>query len=172
MIIIREKIAGLIYILLGILLIVTPMFSSELLSVCIGLSLVCFGFVAISRGIVFSSEFTNSFSILYILIGIISLIFGILFIFSINALTFLTALQFYIVAIIMMVYGLVGLFGGKNKFYSIIILILGILTFFLAAFLASQPILIAVLVGVALMVEGVFALILGKSMKLIESSEG
>lgn len=167
----REKILGLLYILLGLLLIICPVFSSELLSISIGFALACLGVMALSKGFVFKEEFGNAYSYLSIAIGIVSLLFGILFIFSLNALTFLTSLQFYIIGIIMAVYGFVGMFcldGGKNKLYSIIILILGILIIVFAAFLSSQPILIAVLVGVALLVEGVFLIIVGRSKTLIE----
>ena len=150
---------------------ICPVLSSELLSICIGLSLVCLGVVAISKGFAFKEMLGNYYSYLSIGLGIISLIFGILFIFSLNALTFLTSLQFYIIGIIMTVYGLVGMIylaGGKNKFYSLIILILGILVIVFAAFLSSQPILIAVLVGVALLVEGVFLIVVGHGESLIE----
>ena len=168
----REKIIGLLYILFGIILIVSPMFSAELLSICIGFSLVCLGLAEISVGILFSGEFDNAYSYLSIIIGIISLLFGIMFIFFVNALTFLVSLQFYIIAILMMVYGIVGVFylDGKYKIYSIIILILGILNAILAAFFASQPILIAILIGVALIIEGVFILVVDSSMTLIEKS--
>ncbi len=169
---IREKIIGLLYILFGIILIVSPIFSSELLSICIGFSLVCFGLAEMATGILFIGEFGNSYSFLSILVGILSLLFGILFIFFLNALPFLVSLQFYIIAILMMVYGLMGIFylDGKYKIYSVIILILGILNALLAAFFASQPILIAILVGVALIVEGVFVLVIDRSMTLIEKN--
>ncbi|WP_407415532.1 DUF308 domain-containing protein [Methanobrevibacter sp.] len=169
---IREKIIGLLYILFGIILIVSPIFSSELLSICIGFSLVCLGLAEMGTGILFIGEFGNSYSILSILVGILSLLFGIMFIFFLNALPFLVSLQFYIIAILMMVYGIMGIFylDGKYKIYSAIILILGILNAVLAAFFASQPILIAVLVGVALIVEGVFVLVIDRGMTLIEKN--
>ena len=169
----HERFAGLLYILLGIMLIVFPMVSSDVLSICIGFALVFFGIAAISKGFVFRGESNKAYSYLAIAIGIFSLIFGILFIFSINALTFLTSLEFYIIGIIMMAYGFVGIFylDGKNKISAILVLILGILVVVFAAFLASQPILIAVLVGVALMIEGAFLMVIGRSVSLIEKNE-
>ena len=166
----NEKIAGLLYIILGLLLIICPVFSSEFLSICIGFALAGLGIATISKGILFRNEISSAYSFLAIAIGFISLLFGILFIFFINALTFLGSLQFYIVGIIMMVYGLMGVFflDAKHKIYSIIVLILGILVVIFAAFLASQPLLIAILIGVALIIEGVFLFVMGKSMKLIE----
>ncbi|WP_407379672.1 DUF308 domain-containing protein [Methanobrevibacter sp.] len=170
---IREKIIGLLYILFGIIFIVSPVVSSDLLSICIGFSLVCLGLAEISVGFLFTNEFGNNYAYLSIIIGIISLIFGIIFMFYLNALTFLISLQFYIIAILMMVYGIVGAFylEGKYKIYSIIILILGILVAILAAFLASQPILIAILLGVALIIEGVFVLVIDRAETLIEKYE-
>lgn len=169
-IVLREKIIGLLYILFGIILIISPLFSAELLSICIGFSLVCLGLAEISAGILFMGEFDNSYSYLSIIIGILSLLFGIMFIFYLNALTFIVSLQFYIIAILMMAYGIVGVFylDGKYKIYSVIILILGLLNALLAAFFASQPILIAILIGVALIIEGVFILVVDRSATLIE----
>ncbi len=168
----HERLAGLLYIILGLMLIIFPIFSSALISVIIGFALVCFGMAAMSLGFVFGEEFENIYSYLSILIGFISLLFGIMFMFFLNALTFLTSLQFYIVGIIMMAYGIVGLLylsGKQYTIYSAIMLILGILTVVIAAFLASQPILIAVLLGVTLIVEGAFFIVIGRSMKLIET---
>ena len=68
----REKILGLLYILLGILLFICPVLSSELLSICIGLSLVCLGVVAISKGFAFKEMLGNYYSYLSIGLGIIS----------------------------------------------------------------------------------------------------
>lgn len=167
-----ERFAGLLYMVLGLMLIIFPMFSSAVISVIIGFALVCFGMATMSLGFVFGEEFENIYSYLTILIGFISLLFGIMFMFFLNALTFLASLQFYIVGIIMMAYGLVGfLYLSEKKYtiYSLIILILGILTVVVAAFLASQPILIAILIGITLIVEGAFFIVIGRSMKLIET---
>ena len=169
----HERLAGLLYILIGFMLIICPMFSSTLISISIGFALVCLGMASISVGILISGETNRTYSISSIVIGFISLIFGMLFIFFLNALTFLTSLQFYIVGILLAVYGVVGLIylEGKYKIYSIVILVLGILNILLATFFASQPVLIAVLIGVALVVEGVFVLVIGSSKSLIEKYE-
>ena len=167
-----EKIAGLLYIIFGLLLIIFPIFSSAFISLMIGFALVCFGMTALSMGILLSDSNTSTYSYLSMLIGIISILLGILFMFFLNALTVLTSLQFYIAGFIMMVYGLMGIMYLNDKRYtvrSIIILILGILTVVLAVFAATQPVLIAIIIGVALIVEGVYILVIDRSMKLIET---
>ena len=49
-----EKILGLLYIIFGLLFVIYPIFSSALLSMIIGFSLVCFGLSSICMGIVFT----------------------------------------------------------------------------------------------------------------------
>ena len=73
----NEKIAGLLYIILGLLLIICPVFSSEFLSICIGFALAGLGIATISKGILFRNEISSAYSFLAIAIGFISLLFGI-----------------------------------------------------------------------------------------------
>ena len=141
-----EKILGLLYIIFGLLFVIYPIFSSALISMIIGFSLVCFGLSSISMGIVFTEM--PLYKYLTIMLGIIAIIFGIMFMFFLNAVPFLVSLQFYIVGFLMIIYGLVGIIFLDDKVYRIISgigLILGILTVILAAFLAAQPIVIAVI---------------------------
>ena len=103
----------------------------------IGFSLVCFGMAAVCMGLVFTED--SRYSSLSIIIGVLSLIFGIMFMFFLNALPFLTSLQFYIIGFLMMFYGILGIIYLNDKSYiilSVIGLILGILNIVLAVFAA------------------------------------
>lgn len=165
-----EKILGLLYIILGLLLVIFPIFSSALISLAIGFAMVCFGISAIFNGIIFSEA--PIYSYLSLSIGVIALLFGLIFMFFLNALPFLISLQFYIVGFILVVYGILGAIYLKDKkltIISIIGIILGIITIALAVFAASQPVLIAILIGVLLIIEGVALFVVGKSLTLIET---
>ena len=94
-----NKIAGIISIILGLIFIIFPIFSSSFTSIVIGLSLLFFGFVSLLNGL----------TSLNVVIGVISIIFGLLFMFAMNALPFLVGLQFYLVGIVMILFGIAGL---------------------------------------------------------------
>lgn len=166
-----ERIAGFLYIIFGLLLIIFPIFSSAFVSVMIGFALLCFGMAALSMGIILPENYSKMYSYLSASIGIISILLGFMFMFFLNALTFLTSLQFYIVGFIMMAYGMVGIVyidDKRDAFRSLLLLILGVLTVVLAVVAASQPIFIAIIIGVALIVQGVFTLVIDRSYSLIE----
>lgn len=156
-----EKTAGLSTIIIGILLIILPMFFSELISIIVGLSLLFFGISTIIMGYSLRLEM-DVIAKAIMVIGIIAVIFGLLFIFAINALSFLMSLQFYIIGFIMIVFGITGLISRINTatiFTSIVVLVMGIISIALAAYALNQPIYIAVILGLGLIVEGVTFLI-------------
>lgn len=151
-----NKIFGIISIILGLIIIIFPIFSSSAVSVILGLSLLFFGFASIINGFLVLNNQTN-FSKINIIIGIIAIIFGLLFIFAINALSFLVGFQFYIIAFIMIAFGIVGLISKStlSKTTSLLILIMGILAFILAFYSIDQPIYAAILIGICLLVQGI-----------------
>ena len=151
-----NKGAGIISIILGLIFILFPMFSSELVSVIVGVSLLFFGLGAILMGWNMR-DFNGTICLIAILIGIISVIFGLLFIFSIDALSFLIGLQFYIVGFIMIIFGILGIISKEKVsiFTSLLTIIMGIIAVCLAAFSMSEPIFIAIIIGICLIIEGV-----------------
>ena len=152
-----NRIAGLISIILGLIFIVFPMFASGLISIIVGLSLLFFGISSAFMGWNMRRDH-NSFSTAFIIIGLIAIIFGFLFLFYIDALSFLIGLQFYIVGFIMIIFGVAGLLSKMTRvstFSSILVLLMGIVAIALAAFALSEPIYIAIIIGIVLIIEGV-----------------
>lgn len=152
-----NKNAGILLMILGLIFIIFPMFSSELVSIIVGLSLLFFGISATFMGLKMRQEF-NTFSTATIIIGIIAIIFGFIFIFYIDALSFLIGIQFYIVGFIMILFGITGLISKRNSvstFTSILVLLMGIIAIALAVFSLNEPIYIAMIIGVVLIIEGV-----------------
>lgn len=109
-----EKSAGIIFIILGLIFILFPMFSAGVVSIIVGLSLLFFGISAAMMGFNMRKE-SKVVSIITIIIGIISLILGLLFIFYIDAISFLVAFQFYIVGFIMIIFGITGLLSKGSR---------------------------------------------------------
>lgn len=144
--------------ILGLIFIIFPMFSSDLISIIVGLSLLYFGICTAFMGFNMKRDFDNTIPNITIIIGIIAIIFGFLFLFYINALSFITGIQFYIVGFIMIVFGITGLISKMNRisaFTSILVLIMGIVAIALAIFALNQPIYIAIIIGVVLIIEGI-----------------
>ncbi|WP_406534256.1 DUF308 domain-containing protein [Methanobrevibacter sp.] len=152
-----EKTAGIFFLVLGLIFILFPMFSSELVSIIVGLSLVFLGISIAFTGYTLK-EMRKEIAIIVILIGILAIILGILFIFYINAISFIVAFQFYIVGFIMIILGICGLLSKTGKisnFTSILILLMGIVAIALAIFAGNNPLYLAIIIGIVLIIEGV-----------------
>ena len=156
-----NKLAGILIIILGLIFMCFPIFSSILFSVIIGVSLLLLGISAIILGFGMMHE-NGSLAALTILLGIIAIIFGILFTFFVDAVSFLVSLQFYIIGIVMIAVGICGLIAkndGKAKLMAVLVIILGVVCFFIAAFAMAEPLYIAIIVGIVLVLEGILMLI-------------
>ena len=152
----NQKVAGIFFLVLGLIFILFPMFSIELVSIIVGLSLVFFGISAAFMG--YTLKDNKGVAIAIIIIGIISIILGLLFMFYINAISFLVAFQFYIVGFIMILFGITGLVSRASKisnFTSILVLLMGIVAIALAVFAGNNPLYLAIIIGVVLIIEGV-----------------
>lgn len=152
-----NKTAGILSIILGLIFIIFPMFSSGLVSLIVGISLLFFGISTAFMGINMRHAF-NIYAIGTIIIGVIAIIFGFIFLFYIDALSFLIGIQFYLVGFIMILFGITGLLSKMNRtsaFTSILVLLMGIISIALAVFSLSEPIYLAMIIGVVLIIEGV-----------------
>lgn len=156
-----EKAAGIFFTVLGLVFILFPMFSDKLISIIIGLSVAFFGISAVYMGYTLKDA-RKEIAIAIIIIGIISIILGPLFIFRINAISFLVTYQFYIVGFIMIVFGIAGLLSKASKisnFTSILVLMMGIVAVALGLIARDNPIFLATIIGVVLILEGMAYLI-------------
>lgn len=149
-----RDIYGKILIILGLIFIIFPLFNSEIVSLIVGLSLLFLGVSSIINAI--STRNMENISKINIILGIISIIFGLLFIFAINALSFLVGMQFYIIAFVMIVFGIMGLISESSfsKISSLLILIIGILAVIIGSNTIAHPIYASILIGVCLIIQG------------------
>ena len=142
-----NKISGILSIILGLIFIICPIFSTAFLSIFIGLSLIIFGIAFILSG----------FSALNIIVGILAILVGLVFVGNIAALSFIFGLQFYVIGILMILAGIAGIFSESQfgKIASVFMIILGIISFALGGFSIDQPLFAAVIIGVGLIIQGV-----------------
>ncbi|AMK15953.1 DUF308 domain-containing protein [Methanobrevibacter olleyae] len=153
-----NKILAIISIIIGLIFIIFPMFSANLISILIGASVLLFGIGLAYTGII-SKEISGAFSSISAVFGVVMIILGLAFIFGTNAISFLIGLQFYIVGFMLIVASVIGLLGGPTaqKTGSIISLVLGIVILFIAVFAANNPVLITIILGIALIAHGISA---------------
>ena len=152
---------GLFSIILGLIFIIFPMISESLISIIIGFSLLFFGISAAYTGWDMKKYANNMYANLFIAIGIIAAIFGFLFIFYIDALSFLIGIEFYLIGFILIIFGIAGLLsraGTVSLLTSILVIVMGIIAIALAAFAMAQPIYIAIIIGIILIIEGLMIL--------------
>ncbi|WP_405268226.1 DUF308 domain-containing protein [Methanobrevibacter sp.] len=152
-----KKIIGILFMILGLLFIVYPLYSAAAVSLIAGICLISFGFAAIIDGFSIWSMMANV-SVIKILLGICAILLGIVFIYKIDALSFIVAYQFYLIAFVMIFVGISGLIAGSetmSKLTSTLILIMGIIAIFLAVYSITQPLYAAILVGICLIMEGI-----------------
>lgn len=151
------KVLGILYMILGVIFMIYPMISAEVVSILAGLSLIVFGLAGIIDGFSAWSRATH-LSAIKILLGICAVIFGLLFIYKIDALSFLVAFQFYLISFVMIFIGIIGVLlesETMSKVAAALIFILGIISFFIATFAIAQPLYTALLVGICLIMEGI-----------------
>ena len=151
-----NKILSIIAIIIGLIFIIFPMFSANLISILIGASVLIFGIILAYTGII-SKDISGAFSSVAAIFGVVMIILGLAFIFGTNAVSFLVGLQFYIVGFMLIVAAVMGILSGVdiNKTGSFITLVLGIVVLFIAMFAANNPVLITIILGIALIVYGV-----------------
>ncbi len=138
------------------------MVSADIISIIIDLSLLFFGISAVFNGINIRRPENNTYSNIFIIIGIIVVIFGFPFIFYIDALSFLVGIQFYLIGFILIILSITGLVSRMSSisvFTSILVLIMGIVAIALAAFAMTQPIYLAVIIGAVLIIDGIALLL-------------
>ncbi len=152
-----KLILGILLIIFGLIFAIYPTYSAGAVSFIAGISLIAFGFAAIIDGFSLWSMMAH-ISGIEILLGMLAMLFGLLFIYNIDALSFLVSFQFYLIAFILIFIGILGLFSGSetmSKLTSILIIILGIIAIFLAAFSLAQPLYVAIIVGICLIMQGI-----------------
>ncbi len=154
----NNQIVGILSIILGLIFIVCPVFSTALASTFLGISFLLLGIFSIITGIFGGTGMGG----LFILSGILAVIFGFIFATNIFAIPIIMALQFYIIGFLMILIGIAGLFSGEqvSKVLSVLMIILAVIMIAIGALTIENPIIAPILLGISLIVEGVNLFIL------------
>ena len=150
---------GILFIILGILFAVFPLYASITISILVGIFLIAIGIAVIIDGCSIWSQIDNV-SWIKILLGIIAIIFGLLFVLGVDAVSFLVGLEFYIMGFIMIFVGILCLTakGTMSKVSAVLMIIMGIISVLLAFWAIAMPLYAALLVGICLIMYGILFL--------------
>jgi membrane protein HdeD len=147
---------GILAIILGLLVIIFPLFSVFTVSVLAGIGILFLGIWFLIQSFAFWDTSKGS-SIAYLILGILAVIVGIGLFGNILAFSILVSLWLYIAGFFLIVSGLMSLFakdGAFGKGSGALGIILGILYIILASY-AWNPYYLALLIGIWLIVDGI-----------------
>lgn len=147
---------GVLAIILGLLVIVFPLFSVFTVSLIAGIGVLFLGIWLLiqSFGV---WEANKGVSIAYLILGILAIIVGIGLFGSVLAFSFLVSLALYIAGFFLILSGILSLFskeGTAGKGSGVLGIILGIIYMILAAY-ALNPYYLALLIGIWLIIDGI-----------------
>ena len=153
----RNWLAGILAIILGLIVIAFPFLTTVTVSIFAGLLVLM---IAIWLFIVGISEFgiNKTSSILNIILGIIAFILGIGLIVNPALFSFLAGITLYLAGIFLIITGIIALLDGMTRKYAwagILGIVLGIIYIILGAY-AFNPVNLGILIGLWLIITGIF----------------
>ena len=148
-----NKVAAILSIILGLIIIVCPLAGFVASAWVIALSIIFLGLYALIAGCLGETDFVN------IILGILFVIFGIILFFNPAFLAFITAFVNYFIGILLIVLSIINLFTkGDGKYASIIGIIFGIIALILG-YLSLNPLFLGIVIGVWFLIAGITKLV-------------
>jgi uncharacterized membrane protein HdeD (DUF308 family) len=150
------KIPGIISLILGILVILFPVFSVFTLSVLTGVAVL---FVAVWLFLLGAGTWkvSRGAGALYILLGVLGVIVAAALAGNVVLFSFLTAFWIYITGIILIIAGITALFSREHRAgraAGISVVVLGII-YIILGILVTNPVFLAWLIGLSLIIDGI-----------------
>ena len=159
---------GIMAIILGLLVLIFPLFTVFTASVLVGFAIIFLGIWLIAQSFGAWSA-SKGASIVYLIIGIIAIIVGIGLFGSVLAFSALASFLLYVAGFFLIIAGIMSFFtkeGTKNKGIGGFGIILGIL-YIILAYYALNPYYLAAIIGIWLIIDGITLLFVNPS-KLIK----
>lgn len=157
----KREFVSILAIILGVIIILLPMFGVITAGAIIGLSTLLISIYLLVLGVSIMDQ--NKWgSILYLIVGIIILIFSICIIFSPQLLASLTAYILYIAGIFLIIIGVISIVNNRYNKYGFIIGIVTVLIgviYILVGNLVHDPIILGYLIGLYLLISGCLSLL-------------
>lgn len=159
-----EKFSSIIMIILGIIALLFPMISTETIGFISGIVVILLAAGFIIAGI---SELilTKYFGLMYIILGILSIIFAYYLIFDPAVVSGIIGFMIYIFGLILIFLGLCWFLIGPLGIVGIVTLIYGFITV-LVGFYVNDPRILGTLIGIWLLISGILSLFTGKAKEL------
>jgi len=153
----NKIIVGILAIVFGLLILIFPFMSQTILSIIPGIGILILGIYFLIAGANIWS-FTKVGSILYVIIGFLGMLAGIMLLGNVLLFGILVGLYLYIIGFMLLFTGLVGVFTRFSmmpRASATLMLILGIITLVLGYFALLSPLYVAIILGVGLIIDGV-----------------
>lgn len=153
----RNWVAGLLAIILGLIVIAFPFLTTVTVSVFAGLLVLL---IAIWLFIVGISEFgiNKTSSILNLVLGVIAFIIGLGLIVNPVLFSFIAGLTLYLAGLFLIITGIIALLDGMTRKYAwagVLGIVLGII-YIILGFYAFDPVNLGILIGLWLIITGIF----------------
>ena len=153
----NKTIIGTLAIIFGVLIMIFPFISQEILSVMAGIGILILGIYFLIAGPNVWS-LSKMASILYIIMGVLGLLAGIMLIGNVLLFGVLVSLYLYITGFMLLFGGFVGLLARSDmmtKAAAVLMMILGSITIILGYFALLSPIYVAIILGISLVIDGI-----------------
>lgn len=152
----REKLSAILMIILGIIALLFPMFSTETVGFISGIVFILLAAAFIVAGI---SELviTKYFGLLYILYGIICVLFAYYLIFDPAFVSGVLGFLTYVFGILLIVLGIIAFIVGPLGIIGLTTLLYGFLTV-VVAYLVNDPKILGTMIGIWLLISGILSL--------------
>ncbi|OWT33259.1 hypothetical protein BGI41_03390 [Methanobrevibacter sp. 87.7] len=159
------SITGIILFIFGIIIIIFPYLSQTFLSFVLGLIFIVYGVISLIRSYD-NWNYTPGHSLTRIIGAIIGIILGVCLLGNIYLFSALVGIIFWIVGILMMIFGVAGIYYREYdplRASSIIMLILGVITVLLGYFSFLDPFYVSLILGISLIIDGIGFISAGES---------
>ena len=153
----NKIIIGILAIIFGLLILIFPFISLFAVSVITGIGILILGIYFLIAGASMWS-FTKAGSIVYVIIGFLGMLTGIMVLGNPELFALLVSLYLYITGFMLLFAGLIGVFTRSamtTKASAVLMLILGIVTIVLGYFTLLDPIFVSIILGLSLIIDGV-----------------
>lgn len=151
---------SIISIILGIIIILFPLFGVAAVSAIIGLAFLFVGIITLLFAYQ-TSKFSGPYSTVGMIAGILVAIFGIILIFDPAVFVFLAAFFIYLAGIVLIIIGIIGIADSilpGSRYIGLSSILLGII-YFICGYFVSDPKILGFLIGLWLLVVGIINLI-------------
>lgn len=165
----NKTIIGILAIVFGILLLIFPFISQVVLSVMVGIGILVLGVYFLIAGIDVWKN-SKAASIIYIIVGFLGFIVGIMLFGNVILFDLLISLCLYIAGFMLIFAGIAGLMSRTamlTRSAAVLMFILGIITIVLGYFAMLSPLYVAIILGISLIIDGI-AIAMGSYDEIID----